>query len=386
MLPKYVDTDQHVTEPPDFWTGRFSKKFAEREPKFTQHATLGPGWSWDGGKTVRPMGVQSVGSEDPRKIGNFKTFEEIDPGCYDPRKRLEVMDIDGAQAALLFPNAGGFFHAVPGDDFYLDCARAYNDALMDWAVAGDAKRLIPGAILPMLNVQSAVTEMERVAKKGYKHLIANRWPSAASMPNASDDAYWAAAQDLGLVISVHGFGNGRINTPMVAPDPKTLKAGTKGNVLAGSMTQEMTAAHRGAGLGCTQPLAAFILSGVLERSPKLKVALIETSLGWLPYFAEQLDAIYLRQRWLDNAPKLKQLPSEYLTSIYANFDREWLGVKYRSNHIGANHMFFGTDYPHIGNFYPHSRFYIELVMQGVPAEEQEQILWSNAANLYHLEA
>ena len=45
-------------------------------------------------------------------------------------------------------------------------------------------------------------------------------------------------------------------------------------------------------------------------------------------------------------------------------------------------MLFGTDYPHIGSFYPHSRFFIELVMQGVPAAEQEKILWSNGARLY----
>src|SRR5437879_5993328 len=97
-IPKYFDTDQHLTEPPDFWTGRIPKKFAEREPRFMHHPTMGPGWSWDNGKTVRPMGVQSVGSEDPRKIGNFKSFEEIDPGCYDAKKRIEVMDVDGCRA------------------------------------------------------------------------------------------------------------------------------------------------------------------------------------------------------------------------------------------------------------------------------------------------
>ena len=57
-------------------------------------------------------------------------------------------------------------------------------------------------------------------------------------------------------------------------------------------------------------------------------------------------------------------------------------MKHRSQHLGVDNMLFGTDYPHIGSFYPHSRFFIELVMQGVPAAEQEKILWSNGARLY----
>ncbi len=381
MLPKYFDTDQHLTEPPDFWTGRFSKKFAEREPKFMHHHSQGPGWSWDGGNSVRPMGVVSVGGEDPRKIGNFKSFEEIDPGCYDPKKRVEVMDIDGAGAALLFTNASIFFHSVPDDEFYKDCARAYNDAAFDWAAAGDAKRLFPGAMLPMNNLEPAMEEMRRAAKKGFKHFISNRWPSGGPMPIEADDPLWATAEETGMVMSVHGFGGGRIRAQAKFPTATSPQAKLKGTAQFGAQSQELTAALRGAGLGSTQPLAAFIFSGVMDRFPKLKVALIETSIGWLPYFAEQMDALWLQQRWLDPSPKLKQLPSEYIRSIYASFDREWLGVKYRE-HVGVDNVLFGTDYPHIGNFYPHSRFFLELVMQGVAPEEQEKMLWSNAAALY----
>ena len=96
-----------------------------------------------------------------------------------------------------------------------------------------------------------------------------------------------------------------------------------------------------------------------------------------------MDALYTQHRWL-SPPKLKRLPSEHLLGMYANFDREWLGVKYRQSHVGDDRLLFGTDYPHIGSFYPHTRFYIELVLQGVPAAEQDKILWSNGARLYGL--
>lgn len=41
--------------------------------------------------------------------------------------------------------------------------------------------------------------------------------------------------------------------------------------------------------------------------------------------------------------------------------REWLGVKYR-DYIGTDNIMFGTDFPHIGSFYPHSRFHFDLVL------------------------
>lgn len=331
MLPKYSDVDHHITEPPDFWNGRIPKKFVERASKFHVNIpTLGPGWSWDGGKTVRPMGRGVGGGEDPRKIANFKMFEEIDHGCYDAKARLRVMDVDGAQAALLFPNAGGRFHEMYPDDFYLACTQGYNDASIDWPASAD--------------------------------------------PN--------------LVMSVHGFGGGRVPPAAraVATDAGTTgtsraNVNTKGTAQMGGRAQELTAASQGAGLGCTPALAAFIFSGALERNPKLKVSLIETSIGWLPYFAEQMDALWLQQRHVMGA-QLKNLPSESLANIYASFDRGWLAVKCRDWHVGTNKVTFATDYPHIGAFHPHSRFYMELLFIDVSGADQEKILWSNAAKVY----
>ena len=377
MLPLMLDTDHHLTEPPDFWTGRFSKKHADKSPTFMHHPELGPGWSWDSGKSVRPMGVQSVAAEDPRKIGNFKSFEELDPGCYDPKKRIEVMDVDGVQACILFPSGVNFFHGFPDPDFYRECASVYNDAALDWAAAADAKRAFPAAVIPMVSNDIAIAEIQRCAKKGFKTYMFNQWPSNEPMPTKEDDRYWAAIVDSSLMGSVHGFGGGR---PRVAPIAPQVMAG--GQVLKGmaqlGTRQEMVAAGRAAGLSSSGPLANFVFSGVLDRFPDLRLMLVETSIGWLPYIAERMDALWLQHRWTRNETKLKNLPSDYLKMFWTSWDREWLGVDYR-NAIGVDKITFGTDFPHIGSFYPHTRFYLELLFRDVPAEDQEKMLWSNAA-------
>jgi predicted TIM-barrel fold metal-dependent hydrolase len=336
---------------------------------------MGPGWSWDGGTTVRAMGLVSVGSENPRKIGRTKRYDEIDPGCYDPRRRIEVMDIDGVGACLLFASGAGFVQMIPDDDFHLECVRVYNDAVMDWAIEGDASRIFPAALIPHLGIEHAVAELERVAKKGFVHYMFNQWPSGNTYPSAVDDPFWELLQETGMTVSFHGYGGGRPKAPL------KVESGNEPQLrLPVNLGQEMIAAIRGAGLGSTVGLGIFILDGMLERFPKLKVGLIETSAGWLPAFAERLDEVYLRHRWL-GGQRLKRLPSESVKRLKINIDREWLGVKHRQV-IGVDNIMFGTDFPHIGSFYPHTRFYIELAFQGVPAEETERMLWSNAANLY----
>lgn len=339
MLPKFFDTDQHLSDPPDFLAGRLPKKYEEMAPK-------------------------RFGQGDAK---------DADPERFTPKRRIELMNLDGIGATVMFGNGASMISRTQDDEFYLEYLRVYNDALMDWSVAGDAKRIFPAAHIPAIGVEHAMAELERTAKKGFKHYLFNRWPSGNSSPSSADDPFWALAEETGMVISFHGFGPGR---PTVAP---VAVAAGQVNPHARDLGQVAIAALRGAGLGATYEFGSFIMNGILERHPNLKVALIETSVGWVPYFAERLDSLYAQHRWL-GAP-LERLPSESIKKVKISFDREWLGVQYR-DFVGVENIIFGTDYPHVGHFCPHTRAYLELVFRGVPAEDQEKMLWSNAASLY----
>ena len=134
-------------------------------------------------------------------------------------------------------------------------------------------------------------------------------------------------------------------------------------------------------MGAQTSLGLLITTGILERFPKIQVGLIETSAGWLPSFLERLDAVYAQHRWLGST-ELRMLPSEYFKrQVKISVDRELFGIKYR-DFIGADALMFGTDFPHVGSFYPHTRHFIDLVFNGVPEDETQRILWDNAARLY----
>ncbi|MDE3077139.1 MAG: amidohydrolase family protein, partial [Chloroflexota bacterium] len=198
----------------------------------------------------------------------------------------------------------------------------------------------------------------------------------ANRPVPEDGPFWALVEETGMVVSMHGGAVG----PGVPPKQV-------GPVQAAPPVrdQEMIAAGRAAALGVQQSLGLFVLTGLFERFPKLKVALIETSAGWLPSFMEQLDAIYLRNRpLLEPAQRLKQLPSEYLAAIKISIDREVDAIRHRER-IGVHRIMVGTDFPHIGSFWPHSRYYLDLLFRDVPADEVQAITWENGASLYGIE-
>jgi uncharacterized protein len=58
----------------------------------------------------------------------------------------------------------------------------------------------------------------------------------------------------------------------------------------------------------------WIINGLPERFPKLKVMWVESGLAWLPFMMQRLDTEYLKRQ--SDAPMLKRLPSEYMQDMY----------------------------------------------------------------------
>ena len=371
MATRIFDTDHHVTPPPDMWTSRMPKKYQDIAPRVVDLPDGGQAWSFDGGAIMHLFGLENVGGREPTELSWKTHYDELPKSYYEPQARLEAMDRDGIDVALLFPSVAGQAAAIYDDETFSAHIQAYNDGIWDWAQEGDPKRMLPAAHLPNRGVEMTMQELDRVVKKGFVHFQYTGSPSSSPLPVAGDDPFWAMVQETGIVVSMHGGSS--------AGRPKP-KAPAKASPAPPVHDQEMIAAMRSSGLGAQTALGVMILSGVLERFPKLKVSLIETSTGWLPQFLNQLDAVYTQHRWLGEQ-KLSRLPSEYAKQVLISVDREMQGIKHR-HQVGVDNITFGTDYPHIGSFWPHTRFYIDLLFDGVPEDEREKILWSNAATMY----
>jgi predicted TIM-barrel fold metal-dependent hydrolase len=58
----------------------------------------------------------------------------------------------------------------------------------------------------------------------------------------------------------------------------------------------------------------WVLNGLPERFPKLKVIWIESGLAWIPFVMQRLDTEYMMRT--SECPLLKRRPSEYMQEMY----------------------------------------------------------------------
>jgi predicted TIM-barrel fold metal-dependent hydrolase len=183
------------------------------------------------------------------------------------------------------------------------------------------------------------------------------------------DPVWRACEERGVVVNAHGGGS----SPDYGEHPASL-----------SMWIVETAwfSHR--------PLWTFILAGVFDRFPALRLVLAEQGSGWIRDALDVMDSFYAQiaqgnvgvMRFAD-PQLLDRMPSEYWQTncmVAASFlHRDDCA---RRDHIGVDHIMWGSDYPHLEGTTPFSREAIRMTFGGVPEPEVRAMLGENAAAVY----
>ncbi len=378
MQRRIIDTDQHLIEPPDFWTSRMAARWQDVAPRVVDYPSGGQAWAFEGGVWLRPFGLESAAGRAPSDLDTWgNSFENMNPSSYNAKARLRDMDVDGVERAILYPSVAMSASSIQDDELYLECFRTYNDALWEWS-REDPERLIPVAIMPSIGVETAMQELERVAKMGFKTYMFNAWPSGAPNPGPADEPFWSLCEETGVVVSLHGGGGGRVQrSPGAIAGDRGVKMGTTIKRWA----QESTNDNRASGLGTAKPAGLFVLTGIMARHPGLRIALVESGCGWFPFFEEQMDRVYTHQRWIGRSD-LRKSPSEYFRAqARGTIQLDGAAITYKDM-IGADRIMFSTDFPHATCDWPNSRQWTHFILKGVPDEEQEMILGGNALEWY----
>jgi len=130
-------------------------------------------------------------------------------------------------------------------------------------------------------------------------------------------------------------------------------------------------------------LTNWIINGLPERFPKLKVIWIESGLAWLPFMMQRLDHEYLMRQ--SDAPLLKKLPSEYMQDMfYTSQPLEMTNMALLEATFTAVHaetqLLFSSDWPHWD-------FDVPAKIAGLPfltPQARRNILGENARRVFGL--
>ncbi|MET8655377.1 amidohydrolase family protein [Nocardia aurea] len=367
-----VSIDDHVVEPLDMFDGHVPKKWVDYAPKVVVDDQGIDRWIY----RDRPTGVaglNAVVTWPAEEWGRDPAgYAEMRPAVYDVHARVRDMDVNGVLTSMCFPTFTGFSagHLSRGgqDEITVAMIEAYNNwHIDDWAGAYPG-RFIPIGILPMWDPKLAVAEIERLAKRGCHSVTMPELPHIDGLPSYHDLEYWApvfqALCDNDTVMNLHiGQGFGVLKLAPDAPIDNLM-------VLAPSIS-----------LIAAQDL---LWGPAFRTYPKLKVALSEGGVGWIPFFLDRSDRHYTNQRWLrrDFGGKM---PSEvFREHVLACYVTDRTSLKYRHD-IGIDNIAWECDYPHSDSLWPGAPEFVmeELVHAGADDSDIDKITWQNACRHFN---
>ncbi len=368
-----ISVDDHVQEPPSLWTSRLSKaKWGDRVPHIERAADGTERWVVDGqellgGHVARTGALLADRNSEP------STWEGVPLAAYVPSERLKAMDASGVDYSALFPTVAGLageaFGHLQDPELELACVRAYNDWLLEeWGAASD--RFIPQCIVPIGPVESTVAEIERAVTAGHRGVVFPALPMLLrDVPHVSGPEYdpvWSLCEELNVPLCLHAGASTALQDPPVAGvSPKVAEA-------LDAVTKPVSSVFL---------LALYVFSRVLLRHPRLRLVLAESALSWSMCYLEWADHQFEHDGLAREGYELK--PTEmfsrqcYLTSWYDE-------VAPFAPYIGADRILWSTNLPLATSSWPRTQETVERCFQGVSAQERDQVLWRNAAELYQL--
>ena len=370
-----VSADSHIIEPPDLWEKWLPNEFRKRAPQLVKDEEGGDAWDFhDGG---RPMTIGLVTKTRGKNFDELRwggsRYDTINQGCFEATARVKEMQEDGLQLEVIYPPQRTMRHFMLDEDkeFHLAGVQGYNDWLGKGFVGKAPQHFVGQAQIPNLGIEASIAEMQRCHKMGLRGVVISSWPSGKPFLDDDCDPFFAEAEKMNIPVSVH--------ISLVHKGQQREQIGNIARKGEAALT-----GFSAAGL-TTMPLIVgeTIFWGLFDKFPKLKMVGVECGAGWVPYFLEQMDDRYWRNRgWAKST--LKHQPSEY-------FRRNWMttfmidhyGVRNR-HAVGVANMMWSTDYPHHRHDWPYSRKVIEESFIGVPEAEKRRMVCDNARELYKL--
>jgi predicted TIM-barrel fold metal-dependent hydrolase len=393
-LPWIISVDDHVVEPPTVWTDRLSAADRQIGPRVVRdtwelaqddetgvvrYKKGGDGpvtdwWLYEELAKPVPVVVACAGIPAELHSSNPIAYADMRPGCYDPAARLVDMDTNRTERSLCFPFitrfCGQMFLDAKDKELARRCVRAYNDWMVEEWCAGSGGRLIPLCLIALWDPEQAAAEVRRNAARGVPAITFPELPHHLGLPSIHDPSrYWdpvlEACDETGTVVCMH-IGSG---SKMAEVSPFAPKAATLG--LTFSMAQ--------------MSLVEWLVSGLLGRFPRLKIAYSESQVGWMPFILERLDKVFLEHGGYAEFPKeVDAPPSTYVPGrVYGCFFDDDAGIRER-HVIGVSQMVFEVDYPHQDTTWPHTPAIVERMAAMMPPDDLDRVIRRNAIEMLGL--
>jgi predicted TIM-barrel fold metal-dependent hydrolase len=347
-----IDADGHGGDLPN-WQDRLPPEFqghmAKRRERIKQVFANLPG----------------VGIKETKGTAKLDSLER--PGMTDPKARLADMDLEGIDQTIMFPGGAGEEWAGLDREFAIALCRTLNNARAEYTRFAP-ERLKSVAKLPMIDPDAAAAELRRAVKElGMVGMVTTQHVREKNLDDPSFDVVWRTAEELGVAVCVHGGGQAIDQVPIGVDRWKTRLEMHAFTHPVGQMIAVMS----------------FTVGGILHRFPKLRVAFLEATTGWLPFWLERLD-----EHWEltpEQAPIIDRKPSEYFLSgrCFVGCDPDEKYLPHVIDALGEDIVVYASDYCHWDCKFPDT---VKIVEErtDLSTSAKQALLDDNPRRLYAL--
>jgi predicted TIM-barrel fold metal-dependent hydrolase len=193
-------------------------------------------------------------------------------------------------------------------------------------------------------------------------------PGTADYDDPMYDEAWAAAAAFNLPLAFHVL-------PRTKSGAEAAMQKARGGKLANIMN--ITRLNQ-------EVINCFVLGGVFERTPELKLICVEADAGWVPHYANRMDHGWERFRTMLDSASLDRPPSEYLLeNVYFTFQDDVIAMK-TAHLMNCKRLLWASDFPHNDSTWPNSLSLLEQHTEGVPDETVVDIVRNNVIELHGL--
>jgi predicted TIM-barrel fold metal-dependent hydrolase len=392
-----IDSDGHYYEPYDAFTRHIESKFKDRAVNVRPSEKDGLGRLYYGDEAaglIRVVQCDYTGAPGSR-AGAFLGIHEGEdakgwsqpemisahdfPAMMKRDTRVALLDEQGLDATLLFPSLGVSVEHELHDDIDVLYANftSFNRWLEDdWGFDRDG-RIFAAPMIPLVNVDKAVSETERVLEAGAKVLHLRLGPVyGESAADPKRDRFWALVQEANVPVSFHTCDAGY----------HELWATQWGELARPPVQHISPFTTYLASMAAPDTFANLILTNLFVRFPQVKVLSIENGASWVEPLLKKLDKTAFMTRGTRGvAGPIEGLPSEtfkqnfYVCPFFEEDPVELAEI------IGYDHVLFGSDWPHPEGLEKPIDFADKLVGRAAD-EDTSKVMRSNIAEILGLSA
>jgi predicted TIM-barrel fold metal-dependent hydrolase len=341
-------------------------RISEYIPNPTFDVVARPGAMEDFFRKGNPEGKdrRQIFGEPMRAISAFR----------EPAARVELMDEQGIDRALMFPTLASLLEERMKDDPEMTHAviHSLNQWIHETWTFDYEDRIFPTPVITLPIVEKAVEELEWVVERGARVVLIRPAPvpgfrGSRSFGFPEFDPFWAKAVELDVLVAMHSSDSGyeAYANDWLGSDAEMLPFKPE----AFRMLQAWRPIE--------DSVSALVLHGALSRFPQLKVAVIENGSSWVAPLLKNMADTY------------KKMPQDFAEDPVAVIKRQihispfWeedLGAL--AELVGVERVLFGSDFPHPEGLAEPASYVDEL--KGLAEDDVRKIMGGNLARLMNV--